>query len=490
MGNERTFGGLLDALTDALVDKPFLPYSDLEIEGINLKGKEEKEKFKNLLKSIRSEESLRDKIENASEENKYFFNMVKQIYEDPNLVLNIPRISKNKILNPPIYPSIIEFHLGNACQFKCKFCFSRGEELKIQNKYPKFNQYPPLDKYSIMRCINEIKELGCNRVYFSGGLETFKSDLVTDVIRSIEDEMVVYVYSNGEAINDTTIDVLLKKVNRVRISLHAFKGSTFKNIQCPHIDNDDIAKKMFDTVKDNIKKLLLKRNSNEIIKERKDKKKEPLQIGLSFLLMPENTGELQQFIEYWQEEGIDFIDVTKNVLEERIATKSILTIPEWDDIVKNLLSKNYKNKNGENLLGINRYKMRQKLKKSKVCYSFLKKIVIDPYGDVWACCLQAHPGYQRHNLHLGNIKEESIIYIIQKWERIFSAGDKIIEIEHCTDCTDWEYNFNVTMSKIIEDQKNDFGVFDHYFLPENIEKITLDKIISSQIGIKVHDPRF
>jgi radical SAM protein with 4Fe4S-binding SPASM domain len=206
--------------------------------------------------------------------------------------------------------------------------------------------------------------------------------------------------------------------------------------------------------------------------------------------MPENKDELPQFIEYWQDEGIDFIDIARNILEDSKSTNSIVTMDEWEDIVGNLASKDYKNQKDEKLLGINRFKIQKKIRKSKVCYAFLKKIVIDPYGDVWTCCLQAHPGYQRHNLYLGNIKDESIIHIIQKWERIFSPGDKMIEIEHCVDCTDWEYNFNVAMSKIIEDQKNGIGIFDHYFLPRDIEKITLDRIITNRTGINVDDPRY
>jgi len=463
----------LRILKDALKKEPFLPYSKLGIKCI-----ESPEEYKKLLKDLRMHEDWVSEIKNASEENKYFFNMIDQIYDDPFLILNVPRISKNIVLNPPIYPSILEFHLGNACQFNCKFCFSRGE-LKKKDMYPKYNQYQPLDKFSIIRCINEVKELGCNRVYFSGGLETFKSEIVTDIIREIDnDKIKIYIYTNGEAIKEDSMDVLLTKVKRIRISLHAFKGETFKNIQCP-LFNSDTAKRMFDTVKDNIKKLLVKRN-----------KKNEIQIGLSFLLMPENKNELEQFIEYWKDEGIDFIDIARNVLEDNKSTESKIEIDEWEKLVKNILEKNYINHNGEELVGPNRYKIQTKIKKSKVCYAFLKKIVIDPYGDVWTCCLQAHPGYQRHNLFLGNIKEESILHIIQKWERIFSPGDKIIEIEHCADCTDWEYNFNVAMSKIIDDQTNGFGIFDHYFLHKDIEKITIDKIIANSIGISSKDPRF
>ncbi|WP_461255281.1 radical SAM protein [Treponema sp. R80B11-R83G3] len=465
----------LRLLKNALKDKPFLPYSKLSIEGVEYP--KDHKNLLSLLKQIKQNPNWVDEIKNASEENKYFFNMVEQIYDDPYLILNIPRISKNIVLNPPIYPSILEFHLGNACQFNCKFCFSRGE-LKKKNMYPKYGQYQPLDKFSIMRCINEVKELGCNRVYFSGGLEIFKSDIITDIIRDIDNDIKIYVYTNGEAIKEEYMDVLLAKLERIRFSLHAFKGETFKNVQCP-LYNSDTAKKMFDTVKDNIKKLLIKRSNKNKIK-----------IGLSFLLMPENKDEIFQFIEYWQDQGIDFIDIAKNVLEDSKSTESILDVNEWEYLVKNISEKKYKNHNGEELLGPNRYKIQTKMKKSKVCYAFLKKIVIDPYGDVWTCCLQAHPGYQRHNLYLGNIKEESILHIIQKWERIFTPGDKMIEIEHCADCTDWEFNFNVVMSKIIDDQKNGFEIFDHYFLPDDTEKRTIDKIIANSIGISSKDPRF
>jgi len=458
-------------LKDKLIEFPFLPYSELKLKDIT------PGEIKKMLDNL-NEDEIKE-IKNASEENKYFFDMLDQIYEDPNLILNIPRISKNIILNPPVYPSIVEFHLGNSCQFNCKFCFSRGE-LKKKDMYPKFNQYQPLDSYSIMRCINEIKELGCNRVYFSGGLETFNSNLVTDIIEKLNN-MLIYVYSNGESINERTIDVLIKKVKRVRISLHAFKEDTFKNIQCPSFDTDK-AKKMFDKVKDNIKSLL----------NLKKHEKSDIRIGLSFLLMPENKDELFQFIDYWQSEGIDFIDIARNILEDSKSTNSIIFPDEWEAIAKELSSNNYKNKNGKELLAVNRFKIQKKITKSKVCYAFLKKIVIDPYGDVWTCCLQAHPGYQRHNLYLGNIKEESIIYIIQKWERIFSPGDKMIEIEHCADCTDWEYNFNVALSKIIEDQKQGFNVFDHYFLKDkiNIKEETINKLIANRIGIDKPDPRY
>ncbi|MFA5031414.1 MAG: radical SAM protein [bacterium] len=178
------------------------------------------------------------------------------------------------------YPYRIGIELTNKCNLDCIHCIEKtGYEKGMMgfDKFKKvFNEFP----YALSVSLNGVGEPLLHPQFF-------------DIIRYIKHTrsyVITTIFSNGVLINESMArDIIKSGLSKIHISLDATNSSSHKKIR---------GTDKFDKVLNNIKTLVeLKRKLHS---------KTPL-IGINFILMKENEGELIEFIKLAKELGVDYI---------------------------------------------------------------------------------------------------------------------------------------------------------------------------------------
>jgi len=114
------------------------------------------------------------------------------------------------------YPTTVTFELTNACNLRCKHCFSfagerLGDELNIDE---------------IKKVLRELHNLGTMEIDFGGGEPLLRSDLfqVLNAAQSLDFEIVVL--TNGTLLDDATAKKLAEfSIKHVQISLDGLRNA-------------------------------------------------------------------------------------------------------------------------------------------------------------------------------------------------------------------------------------------------------------------------
>jgi MoaA/NifB/PqqE/SkfB family radical SAM enzyme len=322
-------------------------------------------------------------------------------------MLNVTESTKHKC------PIILEFHPGVSCRLNCGFCY------RNTNTYN--SSYELISNDCLKKLIYEFAVLGGQELYISGGLEPFSVYLTVchALLLAHNAGLKTRVYTNGTepALQKGWVqELLVCTTAQIRFSVHARSVNTYSEIT--GIRN---AKTTFALVKENILSLL----------ERKDGYK-PL-IGIGFLVLPENINELIEAAEFWRDMGADFFDLRFDSVTELSAC------PEISQEVSHFRC----------LADLNHFSPMQvnigdfahgKPRFASQCYAPFQKLVVDPFGLVWGCCLQAQPGYRPTWAKLGDLKSDFISVIIEGIRNRFPRS-------HCLQCTPYEAQFNLNNEK-------------------------------------------
>jgi len=210
----------------------------------------------------------------------YILNMMK-IVEDKELITHI-------VNRTPVFPKIMELHLGRYCQLNCMFC-QTNTNIK-DNKYRDNSRgKSSLSKNEMLDIIDEFVLSGGEEIILSGGLEPFTSELSIPIIEYCgEKNLSISIYTNGisEAFNeDSELRKILKNIRKIRFSINAIEPETYHIIQAPHTSLPE-AKRLFNQA------------ISAVLNARRLKLRESylnVQIGVSFLLQRENIEELYVF---------------------------------------------------------------------------------------------------------------------------------------------------------------------------------------------------
>jgi len=176
-------------------------------------------------------------------------------------------------INWHIYPS-------NICPYKCNFCIMTEEK---KNK-------GMLDKNILQKAINDAARLKIDLIHFSGGGEPLTNPFLSEIIEYAKMRGVKTALStNGYLLNK-----LNSQVDHLRISFNAGTRELYKAIH--GVD-------AFDKVIENIK---------TAVKQRKGK-----DIGMGFVITPENYKDIDNFIKVAEECNVDFVHIRPAFLPDK-----------------------------------------------------------------------------------------------------------------------------------------------------------------------------
>lgn len=306
-------------------------------------------------------------------------------------------------------PTILEIHPGTSCSLKCDFCYRDTENYEIGKKQISGKKYQSL--------IRKFAKLGGQEVYISGGFEPFSQvNSVQSIIQQAsKSNLKTRIYTNGvsKILSDKNFrKFLILRVEQIRFSIHAISPTTYCKIT-----HTSLGGALLSTIVENICYL---------IRERSEKSR--LKVGIGFLVVPKNIDEMMTAAMFWSERGIDFFDLRFDVIEELGRREEFVEkIEHFQDFVGRHPSRHMKVSIGDRAFDDFHF--------ASKCFAPFKKIVVDPFGLVWCCCIQAQPGYRQNWSRLGDLRIETLSQIVKTISETFPKP-------HCEYCTPWEAKYN------------------------------------------------
>lgn len=311
------------------------------------------------------------------------------------------------------FPRILEFHPGISCRLNCRFCYRKHKTYD--------RNYGLISNDCLKDLIYEFAAQGGQELYVSGGLEPFSAyeTACHAVLLAYDAGLKIRVYTNGTepALQKHWVqELLVRATTQIRFSVHAKSARTYSKIT--RIRN---AKTTLTMVRENILSLLGMRGEDG-----------PL-VGIGFLVNEDNATELIDAAEFWRDTGVDFFDVRFDVVGGKSGKPEVLK-----------KTRNFKKMVGSGCfypvrVNVGSY-VRKKPHFASRCFSPFEKIIVDPFGIAWCCCLQAQPSYRPLWARLGHLESQSLQKIVTCIEGRFPRP-------HCGSCTPWETKYNLRREK-------------------------------------------
>jgi len=304
----------------------------------------------------------------------------------------------------------LELHTGLACDLRCTFCFRRGHVYEPQGGM--------LSRDRRRDAIDEFAAMDGRKLIVSGGLEPFSCPEATcdTIVRGRRAGLDVNVYSNAVAPALSRDDVrwtVADRATRVRFSIHAMHERTFRQIARPASPGAT-----FQQAAENVRRVLASRP-----------RAGGASVGVAFLVLPANAGELVEAAWFWRDMGVDFFDVRCDMAFGGSVGR---TVQDALDA--------FRRQERSGALGPMRTHVRDlaqtEAPHAPECRAPQAKLVVDPFGLVWTCCRLAHPGLRPSWSRLGNLRTETLREVVARVHRR-------LPIRHCDACTWWEANYNL-----------------------------------------------
>lgn len=186
------------------------------------------------------------------------------------------------------FPSQIMMDITEVCNLACTHCphpdFAKSEHYGARMLDPDLND----------KMVEEVKNHGqglTKYIRYTGNGEPLTHPNGYDMIEHAVKNSGVYVTltTNGKILNEKRTQRLLDAgVHLIDISIDAFKPETYANIR---------VKGNLETTRSNVQRLL------KWVEESKCGTK----VVVSFVEQPSNTGEIEDFKKFWNDQGADFV---------------------------------------------------------------------------------------------------------------------------------------------------------------------------------------
>ena len=202
----------------------------------------------------------------------------------------------------PIVPTEIQIDLEAFCNDNCSFCSYRKEDgynnemLKMIEGNPS-DKNLPIGKPSIESRIpddvvldipRQMKEAGIKACEITGGGEPTLHPKFKEFVRLLgENDRDIGIVTNGSRLDNDTIQLIKENVMWLRISMDSATPEIHKKIH--RTPNSDFDKRL-----------------NTIRKLATDKP-DSLTLGVSFIITPENIGDIEDAAKLFKEVGVDHI---------------------------------------------------------------------------------------------------------------------------------------------------------------------------------------
>lgn len=311
------------------------------------------------------------------------------------LLYHVSRVN-NWLGNKQVYPIYMEISPVKICNHRCIFCaydYLRNKNQRIKTSV-------------LLSFIDEIAACGVKSLLYAGeGEPLLHPDIGKFIVRSKNKGIDVGLFTNGQLLNKELAEIILPALTFIRFS---FNGGIRENYALIH----NVKPHIFDKVIDNIKTAVAIKKKNKLETD----------IGLQFVLLPENVDYLIEAIKALKDTGIDYFTVKPFVqqsesqfyhVNNHISSEKINQVFEQ---AKSFSDKDFKvivRERSFEEYGKRRYKR---------CYGTTFISVLNSAGDI-ATCL---PYWDNEKFVFGNINVDSFRNI---WEN--DKRKKIVDYLEC-----------------------------------------------------------
>ncbi len=327
----------------------------------------------------------------------------------------LPRIVADLRRGSHLYPLVVEIHPTEICNYRCGHCFL----FHNANTHNTPHEKEPISLGRYASLFQEIRSLGINHLSISGAGEPFIDQRILELLGSAcKTGLQVRVITNGSLLSDDAIDELMR-CEEIRISLNSIDPSTHRKIT--HTPGT-----LLETTLHNIKHLV------NLRRERGSS----LSIGVSFLVLPENHSEVVTFCRHILDMEVDAVIIKYDIYH--------LFIPERE-VVRKIHS-------DLSTIDNPRLEIREPLIMNMAqgkCFIPYFKIAINPYGDVFSCCLGAQPG-ESNGYFLANLQSRSLEAV---WKSSEHPVRNLASAVTCNTCNYNDYRINQIIMNSIRSQE-------------------------------------
>lgn len=143
--------------------------------------------------------------------------------------LDLAGVLQQKLFEGPRH---VVIDLTNRCNTNCIACWTYSPLLQKENRPDKSWYKESLELDSLLALIEDLHEMGVERIRFTGGGEPLLFKGVDRLISEIKSRGIwLAITTNGILLDDERIDLLRRlKVDEIAISLWAATGETYKKI--------------------------------------------------------------------------------------------------------------------------------------------------------------------------------------------------------------------------------------------------------------------
>ena len=328
--------------------------------------------------------------------------MDKYRIDSHKLVYHIPRVY-DWLKGEDIFPIYMEISPVGSCNHRCVFC-----------AYD-FIGYPnrKLDCDRLLAFIDEAKEAGVKSLLYAGeGEPLLHPDIEKFIIHSKNSGIDVGLFTNGQLLREGLAEAILPLLTFVRFS---FNGGTKDNYADLHKVKPDI----FGRVVANMK----------IASEIKEKKALDVDIGVQYVLLPENVDYLIDAVKTIKDTGVGYFVIKPFVQQSDLQSYRIAEPLDLDSIEHIL--KEAESLSSEDFIVIARRESFEGYgkRKYKHCYGTSFVSVMNSAGDL-ATCL---PYWDKDDFIFGNIYKSELgdIWHEKRRKKIKEYLEKELNVQEC-----------------------------------------------------------
>lgn len=313
------------------------------------------------------------------------------------------------------YPSCIEIYPTDVCNQRCQYCFHGGLGFGEQRDIKKFMQ---VEDYAVL--FKEMANLNINILSISGGGEPFIfKDIVGVIDQALANSLKVRIVTNGNFISPEATDRILQ-CEEIRFSVDTPNPETYSRIR-------SVTSRLHQRTLDNISRLV----------EAKKQRGGSVDIGATCIIGQDNAAQLTQFANLMIDQlGIDKVVFKHDIYGEFATNESSRT-----DINSQLDTA--KERYGDKV------EIRPELPDFKTglpCVVPYFKSAINPYGELYSCCLGAQPkeinGYKLGNI-ADSIREGKTSPLEIVWKESREIRLSMLEQVACSSCNFTDRNINL-----------------------------------------------
>jgi|TARA_B110001454_G_C12709592_1_gene430162 cyclic pyranopterin phosphate synthase len=286
------------------------------------------------------------------------------------------------------FPTTIEIDLTNKCNHRCDFCYY-AEHIGMEA------DKPSLDTDLLKERLIEAKKLGTKAISFTGGGEpTIHKDYLELIKFTNQIGLDVGTITNGSAITERNVDIIIKNLQWIRISMAGGDRESYSRVQ--GVDQ-------FEKILSNLK----------LLSKRKEMIDPNFNVGIRTLVTPDNIHSLEQFAEIIKNLNLNYWQVAPNQFTDDKGKF-------WNDENTQRIFSNVKDILAEGnvkLLTTTYMASQEKLDYPTTCYAHFFMVALTAEGYLTFC----KNVRSEKDFHIGDITKNTLTEI---WN-----GDKTKEIE-------------------------------------------------------------